>query len=62
MKDPPGPWMLKVPLNLRMGANERRNGFQLASKPGENHERRLSHLEFCFRSKGFYTGRRHYKT
>ena len=27
-----------------------------------NHERWLSHLEFCLRSKGFYTGRRHYKT
>ena len=26
------------------------------------HERWLSHLEFCLRSKGFYTGRRHYKT
>ena len=26
------------------------------------HERFLSHLEFCLRSKGFFTGRRHYKT
>ena len=35
---------------------------QMGSKPTANHERWQGHLEFCLRSKGFYTGRRHYKT